>query len=362
MGDFREIRDALAIPNPTDPASVSRRRFLTWVGAGGASLAAAPLLASQFARAADFVGAQPIGADDGVLVLIQLGGGNDGLNMVAPVDSGRYRDLRRNLALDPGEVHRIDEGLALHPALTGLKQRYDAGEVAVISGVGDTQADMSHFIAMERWQRGVASRSIPWSGWLGRYLDGLGDAADLAGVAVTGHGVPLTLTGRERVGVGLSGGPPGWLVSDNVHERTAREMLNGYGSANHGLGSWGELVADAGVDGLRFAGQIDSLTEGLPEDDFDEEMVIAARLINANVGVRVLNVELGGFDTHQGQLYRHQGLMESLDAGIAAFFAELDPAYAGQVTVMTYSEFGRRYETNGANGTDHGIGSMSFLI
>ncbi|MEO1063450.1 MAG: DUF1501 domain-containing protein [Actinomycetota bacterium] len=362
MSDFLEIRNELAVPNPTDPMSVSRRKFLTWVGAGGAGLAAAPLLSSQFARAADFVGAEPIGANEGILVVLQLGGGNDGLNMVAPVDSGRYRDLRGNLALDPAEVHRIDDGLAFHPALAGLKARYDSGQVAVVSGVGDPDADMSHFVAMERWQRGIANQNIPWSGWLGRYLDGVDGPADLAGVAVTGHGVPLTLVGRNRIGVGLSGGPPGWLVSDNENERDARRIVEQFGSANHGLGPWGDAVAESGADGLRFATQIESVSEGLPDDGFAEEMAIAARLINAGVGARVLSVDLGGFDTHQGQDWRHTGLMERLDLGISTFFTELDPRVAGQVTLMTFSEFGRRLETNGANGTDHGVGSMSLVI
>ena len=218
MSDYLEIRNALSIPAGHDPASVSRRRFLAWIAAGGATIAAAPLLSSQFARAAEFVGAAPIGANEGILVLIQLGGGNDGLNMVAPVDDGRYRDLRGSIALDPGASHRIGQGLALHPALGGLKQRYDSGQVAVLSGVGDVDADMSHFVAMERWMRGAGSGNLGFSGWLGRYLDTVDGAADLAGVAVSGHGVPLTMVGRNRVGVGLSGGPPSWLVSDKEAE------------------------------------------------------------------------------------------------------------------------------------------------
>ncbi|MEM8904347.1 MAG: DUF1501 domain-containing protein, partial [Actinomycetota bacterium] len=361
MGDYREIHTALSVPNSMDAASISRRKFLTWVGAGGAGLAAAPLLSSQFARAAEFVGAAPIGANDGILVVLQLGGGNDGLNMVAPVDSGRYRDLRGGLALDPAEVHRIDEGLALHPALVGLKQRYDSGQVAVVSGVGDPDADMSHFVAMERWKRGMGT-DMPWSGWLGRYLDGVDDAADLAGIAVTGNGVPLELVGRNRIGVGLSGGPPGWLISDNENEMDARRIVERFGDADHGLGPWGDAVATSGAEGLRFAGQIESVSEGLPDDGFAEEMAIAARLINAGVGARVLTVDLGGFDTHQGQSWRHQNLMERLDLGISTFWSELDPRVSGQVTLMTFSEFGRRYETNGAAGTDHGVASMSLVI
>ncbi|MEM9035444.1 MAG: DUF1501 domain-containing protein [Actinomycetota bacterium] len=362
MSDFLEIRNALSLPDAQDPASVSRRRFLSWVAAGGATMAAGGILSSQFAKAAEFVGAAPIGANEGILVLIQLGGGNDGLNMVAPVDSGQYRDLRGNIALDPGASHRIGEGLALHPALTGVKARYDSGQVAVLSGVGDGNADLSHFVAMERWMRGAGTSNVSFSGWLGRYLDGVDNAADLAGVAVTGHGVPLTLVGRNRIGVGLSGGPPRWLVSDKDAEIDARRIIERFGTAAHGLGPWGDAVAESGADGLRFGQQINEVSEGLPDDGFAEEMAIAARLINAGVGIRVLSVDLGGFDTHQGQNWRHQNLMERLDLGISTFWQELDPRVAGQVTMMTFSEFGRRLGVNGAAGTDHGIGSMSFVI
>ncbi|HEX5614556.1 MAG TPA: DUF1501 domain-containing protein [Acidimicrobiia bacterium] len=345
---------------------VSRRRVLQAgvVGAGGVALA--PWL-STLDRLRAFA-APPVGANEGVLVIITLDGGNDGLNTLVPAASGRYQDLRGALAIPPEQALMVSSSLGLHPALTTLKQRYDSGDVAIVRGVGYQPADLSHFESMDIWMHGWGGHDHggPMTGWLGRYVDGLPNAGTepLYAVSIGSH-VPDHLHGERSRASGLPVDIGGAFGVDREDPSDIRmfDALSSFGDESTGLGEWADLTGDVERNLMTLTQSIQpAYVDPLPEGHLAEQLVLCARLINANLGIRVLNVSLHGFDTHDTQPNRHAELLTELDAGIAAFTAALAPAWSDNVTLMTWSEFGRRPFANGDTGTDHGTSSCLFVI
>src|SRR5205085_4084948 len=186
--EFEDIYDALA--RPETPAGWTRRRFLQAALAGAGAAMAAPYI-----NMAEAFGAAPLGRNDGILVVITLGGGNDSLNMVVPTGNSTYYAKRPTIAISQDAALPLTAGLGLHPKLPGIKQLFDAGQVAVVQGVGVPNPDLSHFTSMATWMKGSSDGGPATSGWLGRYLDGL-DNADLRGAAI-GTSCPLHMAGER---------------------------------------------------------------------------------------------------------------------------------------------------------------------
>ena len=198
-----------------EPAALDRRRFLQLVGAGvGAGLVAGP--GTSLLGVLEGVGdgsawaAGPIGADDGVLVVVGMFGGNDGLNTVVPIGDGRYYDQHGGLALPAASTIRLDGRTGLHPELTEVKRLWDAGQVAIVEGVGYQDQDLSHFNSMAYWMAGRVG-GVPSSGWLGRWLDGyLAGSRDLFAAAEIGRSMPLHLVGESSRGTVVPASRPGF--------------------------------------------------------------------------------------------------------------------------------------------------------
>ena len=192
---------ARLLHQPLDEAGVQRRHFLQgMLAVGGVTALGMPLLSSRHAEAGP-----PLGANERILIALVLDGGNDGLNTVCPLDEGRYFDLRPNLAVNPAGTHPVGDNLYLHPNLSRLKDRFDSGQVAIIRGVGEPSDDHSHFQSMARWMAGTAAPAPWYSGFLGRYIDGIG-GDELASVTIGHHGVPLHM----RRANGPASAIPGW--------------------------------------------------------------------------------------------------------------------------------------------------------
>ena len=365
MCDADEIRRALSQSADLSPEGMSRRRFLQYTAAGAAAAGASFALSGGTANAA--LGG-PLQPGEGVLVLIQLGGGNDGLNTVAPVDDGRYRQLRRGVALDQSTALRIGHGLALHPNLTTIKTLWDQGDCAIIQGIGYHDSTLSHFDGMALWMDGkhnseAGERSL--DGWIGRHLDAKGSARSELEAVVFDSAIPLHLVGREAQAVALNaGGEMEFGVANRARDRRLYNAIEQMAAGSHPLGEWADRLADNNVDAIDQAKRLAPAYEGgrIPGSRFEVEMGQAARLINADVGVRVLSVDTGGFDNHNGHEWAHAQALGRLDAGIARFYAELQSRFASKVTLVTFSEFGRRAQINGAYGTDHGAASVAFVI
>ena len=342
-----------------DRHAFSRRRFLQ-----GTALTAGVATLSPYLSKLEAFAAPPVADNQGILLTIYLGGGNDGLNMVSPVTDPAYATLRPNLKIMNG--YSVGEGLALHPAMVKMKARFDAGNVAIVRGVGYQPPDLSHFSSNDIWTHGWGGNGTPSTGWLGRYLDQLPNAEheSLYGVALHG-GVNAHLAGAVSHASSLPlniGDAFGIDRSDASDARMYDELIR-MGSSASGLGDLGDLYATSEMELLQLAQRIRTAYD-FPDQatDISSQMVLAANLINANLGIRVIDTELDGFDTHSDQLGEHATLLSKLDTAIEAFYLMLDPRWRSQVTIMTFSEFGRRPEETGDGGTDHGTAAPLFVI
>lgn len=343
-----ETKDAFAL--------LSRRRFLQGLGATGAGIALGGLTGDLQAFANT-----PLPARDGILVVLLLGGGNDGINTVVPVSNGAYYSARRNLAIPASAALGIGQGFGLHPKLTYLKSLYDEGHVALINGVGYPNPSLSHFDSMATWMRGQANGGT-FSGWLGRWLDGAPDTSPLHMVNI-GVNVPLHLSGDVRAGSSIAP----WGMSFGAETDDAHTRLYGairsFSAAPTGLGPWGDAVARVQRDAIEIGHDVaPSFATKLPDNDTARDMALAARMINLDLGVRVVGVNMDGFDAHRGELAEHAVLMADLDAGLSAFFATLQPRFANRTTILVISEFGRTPAANDSGGTDHGTANTTMLI
>jgi uncharacterized protein (DUF1501 family) len=335
---------------------VSRRRFLQSALAVGGVAALDPKFFGDAAWAGP-----PLGPNDHILVLVELAGGNDGLNTLVPRSNGTYNSLRGPLAIPTASTLDVGDGLGLHPNLGYLKSRYDGGDLAIVRGVGHGDKDLSHFSCMAKVMSGLAS-GLPWSGFLGRWLDGLG-MDGFAGINIGYGGVPLVLKGAQAEVTGLPtyGGLFGSRTES--HEVLAYDALVNLGNDSSGFGTWGDEIADTYQAAITSARRVNPIyTPDINAYDLSRDMTIAARLVNLDLGARTITVSMGGFDTHSDQLGDHANLMSELDGGIRAFFQTLAPQFHDRVVVMTYSEFGRRVRPNDSAGTDHGTASVMFLV
>ncbi len=353
-----DVLAALSAPLPTDPRSLSRRRFLQAMTAA-TGVAMVPTWLADAAEAA-----VPIGPGDGVLVLVTMGGGNDGLNTVVPITNGTYYDRRGSLAIAPGASRHIAPDRGLHPNLGYVESLWRQGQVAVIDGVGAPGTDLSHFSSMARWMSGGPDGASPHSGWLGRYLDGLPGGDDpFHGVAI-GWSVPLVVQGRTRRASGLP--PEGNGIFEINAEDTYRRQFDALASFSNvptGRGELADALSATGRQAVDLATTLEPIyaQEG-PEAELARQLDLCARLINANVGIRVLHVIYGDFDSHADQPPMHDARMAELDAALATFFVRLNPDFAARTLVLTASEFGRRVKANRSNGTDHGAAGTLLAI
>ena len=352
-----------------DPARLGRRRFLQLMGMGvgaGAALGALDGLLpggvlGELAPGGE-AWAAPIGAADGIVVLVGMFGGSDGLNTVVPYDNADYLAQHGALALAANQLLPLGPGVGLHPGLPYLKSLYDRGDVAVVQGVGYPDPDLSHFSSMATWMHGRAGGGPPTSGWVGRWLDGLA-TRDLLRAATVGGGLPLHLLGEQTRGIAV---PPwgmgfGGELSDEAQRGYA--AVRRFSAASAGRGAWHDSVATVMRDVVDVGQQVAPVfRRDLPDNDLIRKMTVAARLVNADLGLRVIDTGFDGFDTHSGQPARLAQLLAEFDDSLKAFFTTLDDRFRSRVTVMTYSEFGRTSWSNDSAGTDHGTANNHFVI
>lgn len=332
---------------------LTRRRFLQ-AATAGATVATLPGWLADAAAAST-----PTGPSDGIVVLVTLTGGMDGLHAVPPVGRGAYHDARGDLALQPADTLHLDGGRALHPRLAKLHQRWQAGQLAIIDGVGAQSTDMSHFSAMDDLQHGTPITGKPASGWLGRYLDAF--AEGYQGISL-GSSLPVVARGAHRRAVTLP--VDASLVPPRSHDRVElHRALDRFGRQSHGLGVLGQrLAGEAG--GMMT--EADTFRGTYPGDrsqpDLALQMMLAAKVVNANLGARFITLEHGTYDGHARQGLLYDNKFSELDHAVDRFFLTLDPAMAARTTVLIVSEFGRRVAANGSMGTDHGGGNVALAV
>lgn len=351
--------------NELGPNGWTRRGFLQAVGMGvigGAAFGGFSPDALGF-DIPDAWAATPIGPTEGVLVNIVLFGGNDGLNTVVPYTNGVYYDRRGSVAIQPAQVLPLDGTWGLHPNLQYLKSLWDVGWVGIVHGVGYPNADLSHFTSMATWMHGRFGGGAPSSGWAGRWLDGQPSASAEMALATIGWSVPLHLQGTSRRGLGIPPNGDLFGAGTQSYEQRMYTGLKNFSSAPAGRGQWHDMYANVLKTQLNVATEVSPIFAPSPTGaEFVQKMTVAARLINANLGFRIIDMGLDSFDTHDGQPGDQADLLADLDAGLAAFYGTLNPYWRNRVTLQTMSEFGRTVYGNESQGTDHGTSSVMFVI
>ncbi len=357
------------------PNGMSRRKFLQALGVGAGAVGAGTALAGSglFERLEAF-GVSSTSANDGILVLVMLEGGNDGLNTVVPYADANYQALRPGIRYDaPGTGTNgvLDigiPGVGLHPSLAQLQQRYLKGQVAIVNGIGYQPPDLSHFSSMGYWMNGwvTAPPNSYANGWVGRYLDTLpGAASDELLAVCIGQTVPLHMVGAVARAAGLPTYLSDAFGMDRSHAGDPRlfDTISAYSTTATGLDQWGDGYARTMKGVLDLATRVQPAYAQPNNDDADivRELTLVARLINAGLGTRVFHTSIGGFDTHADQRTQQANQLAEFDRGISAFYTALQSQYRNNVTILTFSEFGRRPEENEA-GTDHGTASVNFVI
>ncbi|MEM9130710.1 MAG: DUF4214 domain-containing protein [Actinomycetota bacterium] len=355
-----ELTARLSAPLPGDDRSLTRRHFLQ----AAALLGGAAMVPAWLADAAE--AAVPLRGDQGVLVVLTMGGGNDGLNTFIPVLDGTYHDKRGSVAIGPDSAIPITTDRGLHPNLSALNALWHQGDVAFIEGVGRTTAtDLSHFSSMAHWMAGTAENLSGRSGWLGRYIDGLPGGSDPFHAVNLGTSIPLSMQGEQRMASGLpatSGNAANFSTGNDVYQRQYAAMAS-FGAGSTGLGELADSVARSGQRAVDLANVIAPFYQvDLPSEPLSAKFELAARLINANLGIRVISLHYGDFDSHSGQPGMHNARMAEFNAGLTTFYHRLDPSFAARTLLLTVSEFGRRLHANNSNGTDHGTSSTLMAI
>jgi uncharacterized protein (DUF1501 family) len=353
---------------------VSRRDFLKQ---GLLPVMAGSTVPSVFANgiaaaAADAPNAAP---NDTILVLVQLAGGNDGLNTLIPYQDGAYHDARPTLRQDQG-VLPLNNQLGLHPNLKGLKGSWDAGQLAIVQGVGYPNPNLSHFASMSVWETASVQGGIG-DGWLGRYLnylDHVGESPNhaLEGVSA-GSLVPPELHGTAPV-LALSSLKSFRLQPVTEHGTQvdiANPLMKFYGAfKTGGPAPLGALLDTTLSEALKASHALQATDAGYQakatypaNSPIASSLKLVAETIVSGLGVRVAHVTLGGFDNHAREKPVHDKLLLDLDQALAAFMQDLTGhGLSDRVLVMSWSEFGRRVKENGSAGTDHGTAAPMFLL
>ncbi len=352
---------------------LTRRRFLTWSG-----VAAAGALATVGATQVDWddlmsaAEGDPLDPDAGVLVVLTLYGGNDGLNTVVPAADKAYQDARPDLAYQPDEVLDLGEGLGLNPGMKGLKGLWDEQKLAIVRGVGYPNPDHSHFRSMGIWQTGSPQSAVP-TGWLGRWLDAT-DGNPLHALAIDPVLPPL-FAGEKTAAASL---PAGGLV---LPKGDLGEGFAALGAPADGEERWQATAAKSIADLHNAAKTLGGAVHGPDGEDGEQDeerdkgasaggngglaaqLDVVARLIEAGVPTRAYSVSLGGFDTHADERGTQERLLQELDTALTPFAQRLAGTDRGkQAVVLVYSEFGRRVKGNASEGTDHGTAGPVFVL
>lgn len=352
---------------------VTRRRFLLASAVtGGAALAAGAsgltmyqlFLAALRARGTPDAGRH-------TLVLVTLYGGNDGLNTVIPYTDPAYYAARPELAYGGDQVLKLDDKLGLNPKLPGLKQLWDEKRLAIVLGVGYPRPDRSHFRSMDIWQ--TASPAAPaHTGWVGRWLDAT-KAAPEAAVSFE-KVLPPLLVGERKAGACVQLGgvalPPGvdaeLIAALGLQEPGEPAMQARAAGTFADYLEVDQLVREAqrartATGGTGSEAALATATGG--DNVLASQLELVARCIEAGVPTRVYSVSLGGFDTHAQERTGHEILLAKLDAALTGFTTRMLRTRAGRrVTVVVYSEFGRRVRANASDGTDHGTAGPVFVL
>ncbi|MFT3784704.1 MAG: DUF1501 domain-containing protein [Tepidisphaeraceae bacterium] len=328
---------------------------------------------------------QDSGKDGKILVVVQLSGGNDGLNTVIPHGDDAYYRERPGIGIARDKVLKVNDYIGLNPNLAPLKALFDEGSMSVIQGVGYPNPNRSHFRSMDIWHTGDPMDERNLTGWLGRYFDACCSGEDAKVGVAMGEVAPLAMKGEKLSGLSLerpdayryrgSAGAkyldlnqpttkPSAAAAPSVAAKSPKKTVS-IATPDDQLNflSRTALDAQASSDQILRAVNAHQPKAQYPRGEFGDGLRTVAAMIRGELPTRVYYVTLGGFDTHANQQGRHDQLMATLAQGVSAFWADMkDQKNDQRVLMMTFSEFGRRVSQNASQGTDHGAAAPMFLL
>jgi uncharacterized protein (DUF1501 family) len=374
----------------------TRREFLRTSVLGGALTWTVPaFLSNTFsalqAEAAGSATQTASGKDSTILVVLQLAGGNDGLNTVIPYGNDYYFQARRRIAVPAKSVLRLNDEIGLHSALTGFKALYDAGNLSIVQGSGYPNPNRSHFRSTEIWQTASDADRIENYGWIGRYFDNACGGCDPTVGVTIGSQMPEAFNARTPTGICMAnpqsyrfnGGNRGKDGEMNADEKSFRELNQPEdgGADNSGAtigaidgtithhGSPLDFLERTALDAEISSDKIQAITRRVenqaeyPASQLGNALKLVAKLIGGGLPTRIFYASQGGYDTHTNQANQHERLLGDLGNSVKAFVEDLKAqGNFERVLVMTFSEFGRRVAENANGGTDHGAAAPMFVV
>jgi uncharacterized protein (DUF1501 family) len=355
-----------------------RRDFLIRTLQGSSLLAigsVVPEFVVNTARAAE-------AGKESVLVLIEMAGGNDGLNTVIPYTDDAYHKARPTLRLTKDQVVRVNDHIGLNPGMRNFNELINQGNLAIVQGVGYPNPDHSHFESMDIWQLGDPRRRKK-TGWIGRSVPGLQKGGGIAVMHVGGRRLPVALSGGGGGVVSINNRQPYRLdvgTNDPAEKKARRKLMDDLAEASRPTekDSLLSFVQRRQIETYSTLDRLEQLLNAqrnqrntffnpitnrvYDQKSLVERMQLVARLISSGFGTRVFYVMLDGFDTHSRQADTHKRILGEVADAITYMFRTLkQTGHDKRVIAMTFSEFGRRVNENGSKGTDHGSGSCLFV-
>lgn len=352
----------------------TRREFLSLSAKGTGLVALSSWVPAFITDTIQAAGTSAVNKDATIFVLIKLGGGNDGLNMLVPFNDDTYYEYRPRIAVAKDTVLKIHEDFGFNPACPGFESLFKDGHLAVFHDVGYPNSTRSHFSGQDFYERGGGLEFVG-TGWLGRFLDAecpperARTTSDPIATHISRH-LPMALNSANPQ-------PIFSMLSSNIKQLMQRAVeSDATAKLLRSTIAAGDKETNDKVRYLNLAYMNALITEEkvrevvanyksgveYPETTLASDMRAVAAMIAAEVGNRIYSVEIGGFDTHGNQIQRHRDLLEELSGAIRAFISDLKTkGMADKVIVMPFSEFGRRPYQNGTEGTDHGSNS-TFIV
>ncbi len=349
----------------------SRREFLRRSLAGG-SLVSLGLTVPGFVSRTAFAApaSDKPGAKETILVVIQLTGGNDGLNTVVPYADENYAKVRNVLRLPKAQIKKINDQIGLHPSMDGLAGLLEDQALCVVQGVGYPNPSQSHFRSMDIWQAASVAKETT-EGWIGKALK-LVPKAGTFHLAAPNENAPLALTGAPTRVPSIARLEDFQLRTDAVSSsdgKQQRSIIEGSAKLDSSQGNLLDFVRRTAVSTYDSSKRLQEIGKNYqpkapyPNTPLANRLKTAAQLIDADLGARIFYVSIDGFDTHATQLPAHAALLQQVSGAMTAFYKDMAArGHKDRVLLMTFSEFGRRAKENGSQGTDHGSAAPMLLV
>ena len=334
---------------------MDRRKFIK-----DSALASSLFFVPSFVKAFESVASERLGYKR--LVIVQLAGGNDGLNTIIPHNNDLYYNARPRLAITK-DVIKLNDDLGFHPSLAPLRALFDNGELSIINNVGYPNPVRSHFRSMDIWQTASDSDEYLQSGWLGRYLDKHGKRPYNA-IEMDAQ-LSLAMKGEHFNGIATNDYRVLYKTAKDPYFKSVLNHYNDTHLSEHNLGYLYQTMIEAKSSAkyIYENTKVKLSQQDYPQNKFAKQLKNVAQFINSDLETKVFYTSLGGFDTHANQPNKQARLLKQYAESVSAFVKDLKRSQKFEDTlILTFSEFGRRVKQNAANGTDHGAANNVFII